>query len=181
MAIKASRLGRWGRIGGLAAALLCAGCATSDLSKNSKITDSVVECLPPDTPAPIVVARAVWYPKARGFGTTDASPLGHATGVLVLAGDKLWFMAWDNSELHYDMLHSVPILRAAKIRVDHLGPSAMLVVEAADLSYDAFELMEAGAFSSDPKATEALYQKLQGLRAQDAAKHPSEPLFGAPR
>ena len=178
---QATRFGRWHGSGALAALLIMAGCATSDLSKNTKITDSVVECLPPGTPAPTVVARAVWYPKASGFGTTDASPLGHATGVLALAGDKLWFMAWDNSQLHYDMLHSVSFLRADQIRIDHLGPSAMLVVQSGDLSYDAFELMEGGAFSSDPKATEDLFQKLQDLRAKDGAKNPSEPLFGAPQ
>ena len=174
-------LRRWAALAAGFAALLAAGCASSDLSSNTKITDSVVECLPPGTPAPTVVARAIWYPNASGFGTTDASPLGHATGVLALAGDKLWFMAWDNSELHYDMLHSVDFLRAAQVRVDHFGPSSMLVLQSGNQSFDAFELMHGGAFSSDPVATQGLFQKLQELRAQHAARNTSEPLFGTPR
>ena len=151
------------------AALLAAGCASSDLSTNPKTTDRVVECLPPGTPAPVVIARAIWYPKANGFGNTDASPLGHATGVLALAGDRIWFMAWNNSEDHFDMVHSVPFLRAAGIRVDHFGPSVMLVVQSGDFSFDSFELIKAGAFSSDTAATEDLDRKLEALRAKSPA------------
>jgi hypothetical protein len=148
------------------------GCASSDLSNNSEISGQVVECLPVDTPAPTVVARAIWYPNASGFGSTDASPLGHASGVLALAGDKLWFMTWNNPEHHFDMLHDIAVLTAAKISVAHLGPSAMLVVQSRNLSFDSFELMKKGHFSSDPDATQALYQKLQDLRSKNPQSDP---------
>jgi hypothetical protein len=154
-------------IGAAIAALLGTGCASSDLSNDAKITGDVVECLPPDTPAPSTVARAIWFPDARGFGSTDASPLGHVTGVLALAGDKLWFMSWNDEEHHFDMHHVIAFLPAARISVDRLGTSAMLVIQSGNLSFDSFVLMRGGQFSSDPESTQALYEKLQALRAKN--------------
>ena len=155
-------------IGGTVAAFLCAGCTSSDLSKNTHTTGEVIECLPTDAPAPSVIVRAVWYPNARGFGSTDSSPVGHVTGVLALAGDKLFFMSWNSEEHHFDMYHVADVLTAASINVARLGPSAMLVIESRNLSFDSFELMKGGQVLSDTQATQVLCDKLQALRA----KHP---------
>ena len=127
----------------------------------------LLQSLPTDAPAPSVVVRAIWYPNAHGFGSTDASPLGHVSGVLALAGDRLWFMSWNNPEHHYDVLHVIAFLPAAKIWVDRFGPSAMLVVQSQNYSFDAFELMGKGQFGSDPQATQTLYEKMQALRAKN--------------
>jgi len=155
------------RVLGCVLVLLGSGCASSDLSNSTEITSEVAECLPVDTPPPTAVARAIWFPNASGFGSTDASPLGHATGVLALAGDKLWFMVWNNPEHHFDMLHSVAVLQAAKISVARLGPSTMLVVQSRNLSFDSFELMKKGQFSSDAEATQALCDQLLVLRSKN--------------
>jgi len=152
--------------------LFCAGCVSADLSKNAGITAGVVECLPPRTPAPSAVLRAIWFPNASGFGSTDASPLGHVPGVLALAGDKLWFMGWNDREQHFDMLHVIAFLSAAKISVARLGPSAMLVVQSRNDSFDSFELMTGGELSSDPQATQALCNRLQILRSKNPQPAP---------
>ncbi len=161
-----STLCRCGAIGG--AALFLAGCASSDLSKETNTTSEVIECLPTNAPAPSLMASAVWYPKARGFGSTDATPLGHVTGVLALAGDRLYFMWWNAPEHHFDMYDTVDFLTAARISVARLGPSAMLVIESRNLSFDSFELMKGGHFLSDPQGTQNLFDRLQALRV----KHP---------
>jgi hypothetical protein len=165
-----STLCRLGAICGAVAALFWAGCASSDLSKSADTTGRVIESLPTDTPAPSVIVRAIWYPNARGFGSTDASQLGHVTGVLALAGDKLYFLWWNAPEHHYDVYHVVDYLTAANISVARLGPSAMLVIESRNLSSDSFELMKGGQVLSDPQATQDLCDKLQALRA----KHPQQ-------
>lgn len=157
---------------GAVSALLGAGCSSSDLSKDAEITNEVVECLPADTPGPALVARAIWYPNSRGFGSTDASPLGHASGVLALADDRLWFMEWNDSLHHLDVIHVIAIASANKISVAQFGNSAMLVVESGNESFDAFELMNGGDWSSDPKATAALCAKLQAIRARDLPSGP---------
>ena len=153
---------------GLLAALLVAGpgCVSSDLSKNAETNASVLECLPPGTPAPLVVVRAFWFPKARGFGSTDASELGHAAGALALAGDRLWFMAWNHEEHHFDMLHDIDVASTQDISVVHLGSSTMLVVESHNQSFDSFELMNGGQFGTDPAATQALFASLQQIRSR---------------
>jgi hypothetical protein len=156
---------------GLVAAFLLAGCASSDLSKNTDITSEVVECLPTDAPAPSVVARAVWFANASGFGSTNQSPM-HAAGVLALAGYKLYFMTWNDAEHHFDMLQVIDVLHAAKIRVDRAGDSAMLVIESRNLSFDSFELTNRGQFAADPQATRALYEKLEALRAKNPQSEP---------
>jgi hypothetical protein len=157
------------RIAALAAAVpaifLATGCQSSDLSKDADIRREVVICLPPDTPAPSVVVRAVWFPNTNGFESADSSPV-HSTGVLALADNKLWFMAWNNPERHYDMLHVIEFLTAERISVSHLGTSAMLVIQSSNDSYDSFELMNGGQFGSDPKVTQELLENLKARRAK---------------
>jgi hypothetical protein len=152
---------------GAVAAILGAGCESSDLSKKTDVTSEVVICLPPDTPAPSAVVRAIWFPNAQGIGSTDASPV-RVTGVLALAGDRLWFMAWNNPEHHFDMLHVIAVLAAEKIGISRMGSSAMLVIQSGNDSFDSYELMNGGEFGSDPRVTQDLYDKLQALRS----KHP---------
>jgi hypothetical protein len=161
-----SKIGKWGAIGVMVGMLFGAGCASSDLSKDSTITGEVTECLPPNTPAPSAVARAIWFPNASGFASTDDS-IVHVTGVLVLAGGKLWFMAWNDPEHHFDMLHVIDVVMAENVSVGRLGTSAMLVVQSGNDSYDSFELMNAGSFGSDPKVTQELYEKLRTLRLKN--------------
>jgi hypothetical protein len=161
-----------GLIAGVVTALLCAGCASSDLSQNADATGDVVACLPTDAPAPAVVARAIWYQNARGFGSTDESALGHVTGVIALAGESLYFMEWNDPERHYDMLKVIDVPSITTMRVDRFGGAAMLVVESGHLTFDSFELMNKGQFGSDPQATQALYDKLTALQAK---KRPSYP------
>ena len=151
-------------IGGVAAALLGAGCESSDLSKKTDIKSEVLICLPPDTPAPSVIVRAVWFPNAMGTGSADSFPV-HATGVLALAGDKLWFMSWNGPEKHYDMLHVIAFQLAQKVEVSRMGPSSVLVIQSGNDTYDSFELMNGGQFGSDPAATRDLCDKIQRLRS----------------
>jgi len=162
-----SNLRRFGLAGAAGIALLGAGCTSSDLSRDVKIDNEVAECLPTDTPAPTVVVRAIWYPHASGFGSTDTSTVGHASGVLALAGDKLWFMSWNDDDRHYDVIDSIALLQARSITVAHLGPSVMLVVESGNQNFDSFELLNGSRFSSDSKGTQALYEKIQALRAKN--------------
>ena len=157
-------------LGGFAACLLAGGCESSDLSKKSDVTSEVVICLPPDTPAPSVTVRAVWFPNSMGTGSADSYPV-HVTGVLVLAGDKLWFMSWNEPEKHYDMLHVIPYLLAEKVAISRMGLSPVLVIQSGNDAYDSFELMNGGQFGSDPASTQDLYDRIQKLRA---AAPPSE-------
>jgi len=150
-------------------AMLMAACGTSELSNDAEVTGRVAEALPVDTPPPGFVAQAMWFPHSQGFGSTDASPLGHVSGVLSLAGDKLWFMAWNSPEHHYDVLQSLGLRRVINVRVAHFGPSTMLVVESWDRSFDSFELMRKGRFGSDSEATQAVYDKIQAWRAKNGA------------
>jgi len=161
-----STLCRFGGIAGAAAALLGAGCASSDLSQKPETTSEVVEALPTDSPAPTEIVRAVWFPNSSGFGSTDASPLGHSSGVLALAGDSLFFLAWNGPEHHYDVLHVIAIPKMTTVTVAHAGPLAMLVIQSSNLSFDSFELMKGGQFISDPPATQELCDKLQALLAK---------------
>jgi hypothetical protein len=156
----------------LGLALLAPGCASSDVSKDAKVRDEVVLALPTDAPAPEQVSRAIWFPNGSGFGSSDWSPLGHPAGVLVLAGDRLWFMTWNDHEHHYDVQRSIDFIAAARLAVAHLGTASMLVVQAGNNALDAFELMEGGEVGSDPKATQALYERLQDLRARHPAQDP---------
>jgi hypothetical protein len=148
-----------------AVAALLAGCVSADLSKDAKLTGDVIECLPPSTPDPVAIARAVWFPNARGFGSADES--GHTTGVLALAGDSLWFMAWNEPEHHFDMRHVVALIPAMKVEILHLGMSALLVVQSGNHSFDSFELMNGGQLGSDPTQTRDLYEKVRALREKN--------------
>jgi hypothetical protein len=157
---------------GAAALLLCAGCASADLSKDADIRRQVVECLPTDAPVPDAVVRAIWFPNSRGFESSDASPMGHVSGVLALAGDRLWFMTWNEPERHFDMVHVVAVLQAEQVRVDRLGTSAVLVVQSRNLSFDSFEPMKESQIASDPQATEDLLERIQALRARNPQPDP---------
>jgi hypothetical protein len=151
-------------VGGVAAAFLAAGCESSDLSKKTDITREVLICMPPDSPSPSVIARAVWFPHAMGNGSADSFPV-HATGVLVLAGDKLWFMSWNEPEKHYDMLHVIDFQLAQRVAVSRMGLSPVLVLQSGNDIYDSFELMNGGQFASDPAATQDLCDRIQRLRS----------------
>jgi len=163
---KRSHIGCWRLLGAVALGL-AAGCA-SDLSNDADVNKEVVIAMPTDAPAPTEVVRAVWFPYANGFKATDQS-LVHVTGVLALAGDKLWFMAWNDHEHHYDMLHVIDFIQADKVGVDHFGTAAMLVVQSGNDSFDSFQFMGKGQFASDPRETEQLYQAIQALRAKSPA------------
>jgi hypothetical protein len=154
-------------LGAICASLFGAGCVSADLSNDAKVTGEVVECLPPGTPPPSMVASAIWFPNASGFGSADETGMGHISGVLALAGDKLWFMSWNDPEHHFDMQHVVAFLPAIKIDVARAGTAAMLVVESSNRSFDAFELMNGGQIGSDPAATQSLCEKLRVLRAKN--------------
>ena len=158
---------RLGLVGAAGAAALGAGCASSNLTDNATVTSQVAEGLPVGTPAPSMIARAIWFPKASGAATANDSPLEHATGVLALAGDKLWFLEWNEMLRAYDVRQSIAFLQANRISVAHFGSSAMLVIESGNLSFDAFELMRGGSLVSDPETTEAFCAKLQDLRAKN--------------
>jgi hypothetical protein len=150
------------------AALLGSGCVSADLSSNAKVTGEVAECLPPGTPAPTATARAIWFPNASGFASADNTGMGHVSGVLALAGDRLFFMSWNDQEHQYQMEHVIAVLMAMKAEVDHAGTASMLVIESSNSSFDSFELMTGGQISSDSKATQDLCDRIQALRA----KHP---------
>lgn len=151
-----------------AMAALLGGCASADLSKSGKIQDQVVEGLPVGTPQPSFVARAIWYPKADGAGTTDTSNVGGITGVVALAGDSLWFLEWNQVLRGYDTLRSLEIIPAIRVSVVHSGLIDMLVVESKDMSFDSFELMRQGQFAPDPQTTRELCDLIRDYRA----KHP---------
>ena len=155
----------------LLSALLAAGCASSDLTGDADVRREVVICLPPDTPAPVQVVRAVWFPNWSGLGSTDSSPV-HMTGVLALAGYRIWFMSWNDSEHHYDMQHSVDCLQAQKVAVDSVGPSSMLVIQSGNDLYDSFELMNRGQFASDAASTREFCARIEALRARGPRADP---------
>ncbi|HEY1849163.1 MAG TPA: hypothetical protein VGG37_08145 [Opitutaceae bacterium] len=152
-----------------AAAIFLAGCGTSDLSSKADVTSGVAECLPPGTPSPAATVRAMWFPDAQGVASTEDSP-ARASGVLVLAGDTLWFMAWNAPEHHYDMLHDIAFLRAQRVAVDTLGTATVLVIQSSNDTYDAFELLKGGSLTSDGDAARALYARIQALRAGNPQK-----------
>ena len=155
----------------LLAALLGAGCASADLSGDADVRREVAICLPPDTPMPAQVVRAVWFPNWSGLGSTDSSPV-HMTGVLALAGDRLWFMSWNDGEHHFDMQHSIDCLQAQKVAVDSVGPSSMLVIQSGNDLYDSFQLMNRGQFASDPASTREFCARIEALRARKPRTDP---------
>jgi hypothetical protein len=148
-------------------AFLAVGCVSADLSKDAKVNDEVVECLPPGTPAPEAIESAIWFPNANGFASADETGMGRITGVLALAGDKLWFMSWNDSEHHFDMQHVISFLPAMKVEVQRAGLASMLVVQSSNRAFDSFELMNGGRLGSDPGATQKLCDRLQAIRAKN--------------
>jgi hypothetical protein len=152
--------------------LLAAGCVSADLSGDAKVAGEVADCLPPRTPAPSVVARAVWFPNADGFETADETGMGHMSGVLALAGGRLWFMTWDDTVHQYSMRHVVEVLPAAKVEVAHLGSASMLVVESRNKSFDSYELMHGQELGSDTRATQDLCDRIQALRLRNPDPDP---------
>jgi hypothetical protein len=157
-------------VAGLCAALgvlVAVGCVSSDLSKDAHVTAGVAECLPPGTAAPTETVSAIWFPNASGFGSADNTGMGHLSGVLALAGNKLWFMTWNGPEHHYDMQHVVSYIPALKVEVAHEGTAAMLVIESGNRSFDSFELMSGGQIGSDVGATQRLCDELRSIRAKN--------------
>jgi hypothetical protein len=149
------------------AGLFGAGCVSADLSGDAKIASEVAECLPPGTPAPSMVASAIWFRNANGYGSVDETGMGHVSGVLALAGNKLWFMSWNDPEHHFDMQRVIAVLPALRVEVARAGAGAMLVIESGNRAFDSFELMSGGQIGSDPAATQSLYGKLQLLRERN--------------
>jgi hypothetical protein len=147
--------------------LLMAGCISADLSKDAKVTTGVAECLPPGTAAPTEILSAIWFPNASGFGSADNTGMGHMSGVLALAGDKLWFMTWNGPEHHFDMQHVVSFIPAMKVEVAREGAAAMLVIESGNRSFDSFELMTGGQIGSDAATTRRLCNEVMAIRAKN--------------
>ncbi|HVW20218.1 MAG TPA: hypothetical protein VHC86_03305 [Opitutaceae bacterium] len=156
--------GRAGALVGAGLALLIGGCVSSDLSQDARLGAQVAEGLPVGTPAPSLVVRAFWFPKANGAGSTGPS----LKGVLALAGDKLYFLAWNDQLNTYDTQQSVSFLTAIRVEVVRRGLAPMLVVESKNMSFDSFELMQGGSVVPDAATTEELCGRLQALRAQQA-------------
>jgi hypothetical protein len=147
--------------------LLAAGCVSADLSRDAQVTEGVAECLPPGTAAPTEIVSAIWFPNASGFGSADNTGMGHLSGVLALAGNKLWFMTWNAPEHHYDMRHVVSFLPALRVDIAREGAAAMLVIESGNRSFDSFELMSGGQIGSDPSTTQRLYDEVTTIRAKN--------------
>jgi hypothetical protein len=155
--------GMWAAVG----LVFAAGCVSADLSKDSHVTTGVAECLPPGTAAPTEIVSAIWFPNASGFGSADNTGMGHLSGVLALAGNKLWFMTWNEPEHHYDMQHVISFIPALKVDVAREGAAAMLVIESGNRSFDSFELMSGGQIGSDAAATQRLYDEMTAIRAKN--------------
>jgi hypothetical protein len=151
----------------VAVGLFGAGCVSADLSGDAKIEGEVAECLPPGTPAPSMIASAIWFRNANGYGSVDETGMGHVSGVLALAGNNLWFMSWNDPEHHFDMQRVIGVLPALRVEVARAGAGAMLVVESGNRAFDSFELMSGGQIGSDPSATQSLYAKIQLLREKN--------------
>jgi len=153
---------------GVLAALLAGGCVSSDVSRDLRLGAQVAEGLPVGTPAPSMVVRAFWFPKANGAGSTGAA----LKGVLALAGDHLYFLAWNDQLNTYDTEQSVAFLPAIKVEVVRNGLTPLLVVESKNMSFDAFELMQGGSVVPDAATTQALCERLQELRAKNQPADP---------
>jgi hypothetical protein len=153
-------------VGAVIAVLMGPGCVSADLSKDAKANSQVAECLPPGTPAPTMIASAIWFPNASGFGSSDETGMGHLQGVLALAGDKLWFMTWNDTVHQYDMQHVVDFVPAMKVDIEHALTATMLVIQSGNRSFDGFELMNGGRLGSDAAATQDLYGKIEAIRAR---------------
>jgi hypothetical protein len=147
------------------AILLVGGCATSDVSSDQKIMDGVIECLPPRTPAPTLVSRAIWFPHARGISAVESWNTGYGSGMLAWADGQLWFMMWNDAEKHYDMQCVLPLRTANRVYLDGALGSLVLVVQSQNLSSDAFKLMGRGNIRSDPQRTREWLAAIEAWRA----------------
>jgi hypothetical protein len=123
-----------------AATLFVSGCATSDVSSDQKIMDGVIECLPPRTPAPTLVSRAIWFPHARGVSAVESWNTGYGSGVLALR-------------------------TANRVYLDGALGSLVLVVQSQNLSSNAFKLMGRGNIRSDPQRTREWLAAIEAWRA----------------
>jgi hypothetical protein len=146
--------------------LVVAGCATSDVSSDQKLMNEVMECLPPRTPTPTLVSRAIWFPHARGVGAVESWNTGYGSGVLAWSDGQLWFMMWNEPEKHYDMESVIPVRTAQRVYLDGLFGGLVLVVESQNLSFDAFKLMGRGNIRSDPERTREWLAAIEAWRAQ---------------
>jgi len=149
---------------GVSALFAAGGCATSDVSQDKELYDRVIECLPPGTPPPAIVSRAIWYPGAHGYTPDPSGIRGHGTGVLAFSGGMLWFMQWNEAERHFDMSQSASVVDAANVYLDRMGTSVVLVIQSRKLNYDSFELMGRGEIRSDPERTHVLFEQIQRMR-----------------
>jgi hypothetical protein len=148
------------------ATFVMSGCATSDVSSDQKIMDEVAECLPPRTPAPTLVSRAIWFPHARGVGAVESWNTGYGSGVLAWADGQLWFMMWNDVEKHYDMQCVLALRTASRVYLDGSLGSVVLVIQSQNLSSDAFKLMGRGNLRSDPQRTREWLAAIEAWRAQ---------------
>ncbi|HEX3729729.1 MAG TPA: hypothetical protein VHV47_07990 [Opitutaceae bacterium] len=163
-----SRLRALAALGGVLAGLLAGGCASSDVSQDARLGAQVAEGLPVGTPAASMIVRAFWFPKANGASSTGPA----LKGVLALAGDKLYFLAWNDQLNTYDTQQSVAFLPAIKVEVVRNGLTPLLVIESKNMSFDAFELMQGGSVVPDAATTQALFERLQDLRAKNPPPDP---------
>jgi hypothetical protein len=147
------------------ASLFVSGCTTSDVSSDQKIMDGVMECLPPRTPAPTLVSRAIWFPHARGVSAVESWNTGYGSGVLAWADGQLWFMTWNDGEKHYDMQCVLPLRTANRVYLDGALGSLVLVIQSQNLSSNAFKLMGRGNIRSDPQRTREWLAAIEAWRA----------------
>jgi hypothetical protein len=154
----------------LGALVVLSGCLHADITKNASTAGEVADCLPPGSPAPTNIFRAIWFPGASGFGSTDNNGMGHLSGVVVLSGSKLYFMTYDDAEKHYDMQHVIDVYTAHDVRVTKMAGSLLLVIQSHNLGYDAFSLMGAANMGSDSDMTQQLCTELEAIKDKNPDK-----------
>jgi len=154
----------------LGVAGLLSGCLHADISKSKSATDQVQDCLPPGTPTPSHIVRAIWFPGANGMASADDNGMGHLSGVIALCGPKLYFMTYDDAEKHYDMQHVIDVSTAHDVRVNRVAGSLLLVVQSRNLAFDGFTLMGAANLGTDSDMTQQLCTELQAIRAKNPDK-----------
>lgn len=156
----------------LGLAALLSGCLHADISRNKEQASDVADCLPPGTPAPSHIIRAIWFPAANGLSAANDNGMGHLSGVVALSGTKLYFMTYDDTEKHYDMQHVIDIWTAHDIRVNSMAGSLLLVIQSRSRAFDAFQMMGAANMGTDTDMTQELCTDLQAIRAKNPDKDP---------
>ena len=154
----------------LAATAALSGCLHADITKNASKAGEVADCLPPGTPAPSHIVRAIWFPGANGLESPDNNGTGHLSGVVALAGTKLYFMTYDDAEKHYDMQRVIDVLTAHDVRVNKQGGDLLLVVQSRNQGFDAFTLMGAANMGSDSTMTQQLATELEAIKDKNPDK-----------